>query len=364
MATATEEEVIMRVIRKKRSGHWRCGGGRRVTMRRVKEKGGGRSGGWGFIRMIRMVRVELRNTTMRTNWCEDVDGDEVGEGVEDVDEAEEVDEEEDEERYGNRKLAGHGETDAASGNTVKELDDDGRPLAEGPTDLHEENLEGEFDEEKKVNEPFAVPTAGAFSICMMIGLGTMQELGDRNCALEWRTHGGRRLWESKDDMKWGHDKFEEMSLQERHRDETSGKGAVIGLTSYPPASLHSQLNKVSLTDTITWWYARTTGQTRVQPAVQVPVHQSGVSDLVVDLNLHLHQNRLRQLTHLNLEMQILPQNQANRNLLWLKGKGCDSGYCWGQVPLSMGGSDYGPSWEYGILLTENRTFPHTPAFLS
>ncbi|XP_023548003.1 protein MLN51 homolog [Cucurbita pepo subsp. pepo] len=143
---------------------------------------------------------------------EDVDGDEVGEGVEDVDEAEEVDEEEDEERYGNRKLAGHGETDAASGNTVKELDDDGRPLAEGPTDLHEENLEGEFDEEKKVNEPFAVPTAGAFYM-------HDDRFRDNAGGRHRRTHGGRRLWESKDDMKWGHDKFEEMTLQERHRDE-------------------------------------------------------------------------------------------------------------------------------------------------
>lgn len=93
---------------------------------------------------------------------EEVDEDETGEGVEEVDEGEEVDEEEDEERYGNRKSGGHGEIDAASGNAVKELDDDGRQLTEGPTDLHEEILEEEFDEEKKVNEPFAVPTAGAF----------------------------------------------------------------------------------------------------------------------------------------------------------------------------------------------------------
>ncbi|XP_042521297.1 protein MLN51 homolog [Macadamia integrifolia] len=31
-----------------------------------------------------------------------------------------------------------------------------------------------------------------------------------------RTPGGRKLWESKDDRKWGHDKFEEMNLQETH----------------------------------------------------------------------------------------------------------------------------------------------------
>ena len=34
-----------------------------------------------------------------------------------------------------------------------------------------------------------------------------------------RMHGGRRLWESKDDKKWGHDKFEEISVQDRRYDE-------------------------------------------------------------------------------------------------------------------------------------------------
>lgn len=34
-----------------------------------------------------------------------------------------------------------------------------------------------------------------------------------------RTPGGRKLWESKDDRKWGHDKFEEMTQQDRHYEE-------------------------------------------------------------------------------------------------------------------------------------------------
>lgn len=34
-----------------------------------------------------------------------------------------------------------------------------------------------------------------------------------------RTLGGRKLWESKDDKKWGHDKFEEMTMEESHYDE-------------------------------------------------------------------------------------------------------------------------------------------------
>lgn len=37
--------------------------------------------------------------------------------------------------------------------------------------------------------------------------------------LSRRTHGGRKLWESKDERKWGHDKFEEITLQERHYEE-------------------------------------------------------------------------------------------------------------------------------------------------
>ena len=36
-----------------------------------------------------------------------------------------------------------------------------------------------------------------------------------------RTLGGRKLWESKDDKKWGHDKFEEMTMQERHYEEVN-----------------------------------------------------------------------------------------------------------------------------------------------
>lgn len=46
-----------------------------------------------------------------------------------------------------------------------------------------------------------------------------------------RNLGGRNLWESKDDRKWGHDKFEEMSTQERHYGEVRG-GVVFHLTFF------------------------------------------------------------------------------------------------------------------------------------
>ncbi|KAL8139427.1 hypothetical protein V2J09_005448 [Rumex salicifolius] len=66
--------------------------------------------------------------------------------------------------------------------------------------------------EKKENEPFMVPTAGAF---YMHDDRFREALGGRNR----RTFAGRKLWESKDDKKWGHDKFEEMNTRERPYDE-------------------------------------------------------------------------------------------------------------------------------------------------
>ncbi|KAG2729123.1 hypothetical protein I3760_01G235500 [Carya illinoinensis] len=74
----------------------------------------------------------------------------------------------------------------------------------------EDRAEGE--EEKKENEPFAVPTAGAFYM-------HDDRFRDNAGGRHRRTRGGRRLWESKDDRKWGHDKFEEMTSQERHYEE-------------------------------------------------------------------------------------------------------------------------------------------------
>lgn len=32
-------------------------------------------------------------------------------------------------------------------------------------------------------------------------------------------HGGRSLWEAKDNRKWGHDKYEEITLHEKHYEE-------------------------------------------------------------------------------------------------------------------------------------------------
>ncbi|PPS12497.1 hypothetical protein GOBAR_AA08131 [Gossypium barbadense] len=97
----------------------------------------------------------------------------------------------------------------------------------------------EKDEKEKENEPFAVPTAGAFYMHddrFRENVGGRRRFGTYDihalCAAvlpfvlglvvgfkEMRTRGGRKLWESKDDRKWGHDKFEEMTLQEKHYQE-------------------------------------------------------------------------------------------------------------------------------------------------
>ncbi|MCD9643564.1 hypothetical protein HAX54_031147 [Datura stramonium] len=68
-------------------------------------------------------------------------------------------------------------------------------------------------QEKKENEPFAVPTAGAFYM-------HDDRFRDNNAGgRHRRTFGGRKLWESKDDWKWGHDKFKELTMEERHYEE-------------------------------------------------------------------------------------------------------------------------------------------------
>ncbi|KAL5576393.1 hypothetical protein UlMin_018092 [Ulmus minor] len=104
----------------------------------------------------------------------------------------------------------------------KETDGDVRRAQEEPLEGHDQS-QAEGEEEKKENEPFAVPTAGAF---YMHDDRFRDNAGGRNR----RTHGGRKLWESKDERKWGHDKFEEITFQDRHYQEgrRSSKGQYRG----------------------------------------------------------------------------------------------------------------------------------------
>ncbi|XP_059645327.1 protein MLN51 homolog [Cornus florida] len=124
----------------------------------------------------------------------------------------EVEEEEYEEKGGHDGVGGGlavEDVAAAAAVVANELDGE-RERSDG--ELEEVETGNQVEEGKKENEPFAVPTAGAF---YMHDDRFRDSAGGRNR----RTLGGRKLWESKDDRKWGHDKFEEMSLQERHYEE-------------------------------------------------------------------------------------------------------------------------------------------------
>nr|GLL21167.1 uncharacterized protein LOC109189286 [Ipomoea trifida] len=87
---------------------------------------------------------------------------------------------------------------------------EGTGLNEGVDGDNDGNLQREL-EEKKENEPYAVPTAGAFYM-------HDDRFRDNARGRQRRTFGGRKLWESRDDRKWGHDKFEELTMEERHYD--------------------------------------------------------------------------------------------------------------------------------------------------
>ncbi|XP_073040117.1 protein MLN51 homolog [Primulina eburnea] len=69
--------------------------------------------------------------------------------------------------------------------------------------------------EKKEIEPYAVPTAGAFYM-------HDDRFQDNTRGRNRRMLAGRKLWESKDNRKWGHDMFEELTTPERHYEERRG----------------------------------------------------------------------------------------------------------------------------------------------
>ncbi|XP_021674366.2 protein MLN51 homolog isoform X2 [Hevea brasiliensis] len=149
---------------------------------------------------------------------EEVEGEDDEEEVYEDEEEEEAYEDEEEEdeldgfdegKEGNAERGGGG-----GGVEVKVKEVEGRKVEEGADVKAAENhVEEEEDEEgRKENEPFAVPTAGAFYM-------HDDRFRDNAGGRHRRTYGGRKLWESKDDKKWGHDKFEEMNLQERHYEQ-------------------------------------------------------------------------------------------------------------------------------------------------
>nr|KYP54224.1 hypothetical protein KK1_000400 [Cajanus cajan] len=146
---------------------------------------------------------------------EDYDDGNVVEEEEEEEEEELEDEEVEEEVYEEKSASGG--VDEGSVVVVKESDGDGDDDVRPPLeDSAEDHLE-----EKKENEPFAVPTAGAFYM-------HDDRFRDNSGARHRRIPGGRRLWESKDDRKWGHDKFEEITFHERRYEERRPKGNYHG----------------------------------------------------------------------------------------------------------------------------------------
>ncbi|KAL8098983.1 hypothetical protein AgCh_031625 [Apium graveolens] len=114
--------------------------------------------------------------------------------------------------------------------------------------------EGSGEKEKKESEPFAVPTAGAF----YMHDDRFRESGGAGTGRHRRNLGARNLWESKDDRKWGHDKFEEMTTQETHYGEgrktsrvrNRGRGKFQGQEhSYPRGNRPKTFNNDNLNNT-------------------------------------------------------------------------------------------------------------------
>ncbi|KAK4395267.1 protein MLN51, partial [Sesamum angolense] len=91
----------------------------------------------------------------------------------------------------------------------KEVNDEANKIGDENNNIPDGQHE---EEERKEMEPYAVPTAGAFYM-------HDDRFRDNAGGRHRRTLGGRKLWESKDDRKWGHDKFEELTMQERHHEE-------------------------------------------------------------------------------------------------------------------------------------------------
>ncbi|XP_021736809.1 protein MLN51 homolog isoform X2 [Chenopodium quinoa] len=110
-----------------------------------------------------------------------------------------------------------------AGKAVGEAGESGKTGEGGEGDGEGEGEGGQGEGEKKENEPFAVPTTGAFYM-------HDDRFKDNAGGRHRRTFGGRKLWESKDERKWGHDKFEEMNTSDRHFDEgrRSSRGSSRG----------------------------------------------------------------------------------------------------------------------------------------
>ncbi|GJN18521.1 hypothetical protein PR202_gb05691 [Eleusine coracana subsp. coracana] len=125
----------------------------------------------------------------------------------------------------------------------------GSRVEDGEKDGEEGIAEGEAEQqgEEKEQEPFAVPTSGAFYMhddrfqeenrgrrrCVCHPQNKIQQLISLKLVIIARTSGrmfgGRKLWDAKDDQAWVHDRFEEMNLHDEcHEDKRMSRGRFRG----------------------------------------------------------------------------------------------------------------------------------------
>ncbi|VVA95952.1 unnamed protein product [Arabis nemorensis] len=126
------------------------------------------------------------------------------------------DEEDTETRGGNQRpeIDSDDNDEEEGGFPIDGLDTDGRNGEDATEDSATDLVDGE---EQKKKEPFAVPTAGAF----YMHDDRFQEM---DAASNRQMRGGRRLWQSRDERKWGHDKYEEMNTHEKQYDRRTSRG--------------------------------------------------------------------------------------------------------------------------------------------
>ncbi|XP_066365874.1 protein MLN51 homolog [Miscanthus floridulus] len=149
------------------------------------------------------------------------DADSDGQGAAEVydeegayEEGEEEYEEYEEEEYGGFE-AGDGRVRGVAAEAVAGAGQGGGQAAgDGEVEKVGEAAPGDEEEEKKGNEPYAVPTTGAFYMHddrFQEGRGRGRGRGRQR-----RMVNSRRLWSPKDERAWVHDRFDEMDLHDFH----------------------------------------------------------------------------------------------------------------------------------------------------
>ncbi|XP_062231980.1 protein MLN51 homolog [Phragmites australis] len=121
--------------------------------------------------------------------------------------------EEHEEAYEEFEEGGGGERGVAAEAVVEAGDGEGK-AGDGDAEEADDAAAGE---EKKGNEPYAVPTTGAF----YMHDDRFQEARGRGC--QRRMVNTRKLWNPKEEQAWVHDRFDEMNLHNFHGDNTKRK---------------------------------------------------------------------------------------------------------------------------------------------